>query len=93
MPDMLYNDGAVFPERAGSLGTMYIEAKDKETVMTAGEIRFVKTLEVNEIIYNSKSGRTKLKWTRIEGENGRLTGEASINTLVNLSAARILNHQ
>ncbi len=89
--DALYHDNSVFPERSGESGTMYIEAKDKETLITTEEIRFVKATEINELIYNSKSGRTKLKWTRTEGENGRLSGEASLNTLVNLAAARILS--
>ena len=91
MPAALYRDEMVFPERAGSSGTMYIEAKDKQTFLTAEEIRFVKASDVDEIVYNSKSGRTRLKWTRTEGENGKLSGEASLNTLVNLAAAKIVN--
>lgn len=93
MPLALYRDEEVFPERSTTAGGMYIEAKDKQTLVTVGEIRFVKVSNVDLIVYNSKSGRTRLKWTRTEGENGRLTGEASLNTLVNLAAAKILSLQ
>jgi hypothetical protein len=93
MPLALYRDEEVFPERSTEAGRMYIEAKDKQTLVSAGEIRFVKASNVDLIIYNSKSGRTRLKWTRTEGENGRLSGEASLNTLVNLAAAKIISLQ
>jgi len=42
------------------------------------------------IIYNSKSGRTQLKWRHLKGRVGRLSGEASPNTLVNLFASEAL---
>ncbi len=36
------------------------------------------------IIYNSKSGNTSLKWRQIRRNNGKVTGEASANSLTNL---------
>ena len=69
---------------------MYVEAEDKETVGQLREIRFARVSNVLGIIYNSKSGRTQLKWRHLKGRVGRLSGEASPNTLVNLFASRAL---
>jgi len=91
MPDELAEDYSVFPERASQIGTMYVEAEDKETVRVEGELSFVRVSSVLGIIYNSKSGRTKLKWRSIKGDLGKVTGEASPNSLVNLYAARVLD--
>jgi hypothetical protein len=70
---------------------MYVEAEDKVTVQQIREIRFARVSNVLGIIYNSKSGRTKLKWRHLKGRMGRLSGEASTNTLVNLFASRALS--
>jgi hypothetical protein len=43
------------------------------------------------IIYTSKSGNTKLKWRQLRGRIGRMSGDASANSLVNLSMSRILS--
>jgi hypothetical protein len=43
------------------------------------------------IIYNSKSGLTKLKWRHIKDVLGKLSGEASGNSVVNLFEAEILD--
>lgn len=91
MSDELAEDRSVFPERASQIGTMYVEAEDKETVRAEAEISFVRVSSVLGIIYNSKSGRTRLKWRSIKGDTGKVTGEASANTLVNLYAARVLD--
>jgi len=91
MPDELAEDSSVFPERASQIGTMYVEAEDKETVRVEGELSFVRASSVLGIIYNSKSGRTKLKWRSIKGDLGKVIGEASPNSLVNLYAARVLD--
>jgi len=91
IPNELAEDPSVFPERASQIGTMYVEAEDKETVRTEGELSFVRVSSVLGVIYNSKSGRTKLKWRSIKGEMGKLTGEASPNSLVNLYATRVLD--
>jgi hypothetical protein len=69
---------------------MYVEAEDKETTGQLREIRFTRVSNVLGIIYNSKSGRTQLKWRHLKGRIGRLSGEASANTLVNLFASRAL---
>jgi len=90
IPDELAEDHSVFPERPSSIGAMYVEAEDKETVRAEGEISFVRVSSVLGVIYNSKSGRTRLKWRSIKGDTGKITGEASPNSLVNLYAARVL---
>jgi len=91
IPNELAEDPSVFPERASQIGTMYVEAEDKETVRTEGELSFVRVSSVLGVIYNSKSGRTKLKWRSIKGDLGKITGEASPNSLVNMYAARVLD--
>ncbi len=91
IPDELMNDDKVFPERPAEQGTMYVEAEDKETVQKVRDIQFTRVSNVLGIIYNSKSGRTKLKWRQVKGNLGKLTGEASTNTLVNLYATRVLD--
>ncbi len=83
-------DDTVFPERMVENGTMFIEAEDKETLKKTGELSFVRALNVLGIIYNSKSGNTKLKWRSTKEKLGKLTGEASANSLVNLFEAGAL---
>jgi len=91
IPDDFVGDENVFPERAAEQGSMYIEAEDKETLEPVMDIRFVRVSKVLGIIYNSKSGRTSLKWRQLKDEMGMLTGEASTNTIVNLSASGALS--
>jgi len=91
IPNELAENPSVFPERASQIGTMYVEAEDKETVQTEGELSFVRVSSVLGVIYNSKSGRTRLKWRLIKGDMGKVTGEASPNSLVNLYATRVLD--
>jgi len=91
IPEDLDQDEQVFPERATEQGTMYVEAEDKETVQMVRDIRFMRVSNVLGIIYKSKSGRTHLKWRHLKGNMGRLTGEASTNTLVNLFTSHALN--
>lgn len=90
IPTELDEDETVYPERSSDKGTMYVEAEDKVTVHQIREIRFARVSNVLGIIYNSKSGRTQLKWRHLKGRMGRLSGEASPNTLVNLFASRAL---
>lgn len=90
IPREFDDDETIYPERSSDKGTMYVEAEDKETVGQVREIRFTRISNVLGIIYNSKSGRTLLKWRHLKGRMGRLTGEASPNTLVNLFASQAL---
>jgi len=83
-------DETIYPERPSEKGTMYVEAEDKETLQQIREIRFTRVSNVLGIIYNSKSGRTQLKWRHLKGRVGRLSGEASPNTLVNLFTSEAL---
>jgi len=84
------NDETVYPERSSDNGTMYVEAEDKETIHQIRDIRFTRVSNVLGVIYNSKSGHTQLKWRHMKGRVGRLSGEASANTLVNLFASGAL---
>jgi len=93
IPDEFVGDDNVFPERASDQGTMYVEAEDKESLEQIRDIKFTRVTNILGIIYNSKSGRTHLKWRHFKGNLGRLTGEASTNTRVNLSTAGALKHE
>jgi len=90
IPDTYVGDESIFPERSVENGTMYVEAEDKETLEQIRDIRFTRVSNVLGIIYNSKSGNTHLKWRQHKGDLGKLTGEASTNTIVNLSTAGAL---
>jgi len=72
---------------------MYVEAEDKVTLDKIRNIQFVKVSDVLGIIYNSRSGNTKLKWRWIKGDVGKVKGEVSGNSLVNLFQARVLDEQ
>ena len=90
-PNSYLEDFEVFPERDESLGSVYVEAADKVTLKKIREITFVNARDVLGIIYNSKSGNTSLKWRQIRRNNGKVTGDASSNTLVNLAEAGVIN--
>ncbi len=90
IPDELLEDQDIFPERAAEEGAIYVEAEDKETVDKIRSMTFVRAFEVLGIIYKSKSGNTYLKWRNTRNKIGRLTGEASGNSLVNLYTANVL---
>lgn len=77
-------DPSIFPEREGSPGRIYVEALSKLDLETIRDIKFVKAFEVLGIIYNSKSGNTNLIWRQVRGNIGKITGEASPNSIVNL---------
>ena len=91
IPPEYESDLSVFPERPKEQGTMYVEAEDKVTLNRVNEITFVQVNSVLGIIYNSKSGHTQMKWRHIKGDLGRLNGEASTNTMVNLYEAGALD--
>ncbi len=91
IPESYFRDPEVFPEKAGDTGSIYVEAVDKVDLKKMRDITFINAKDVLGIIYTSKSGNTKLKWRQLRGRIGRLSGDASGNSLVNLSMARILS--
>jgi len=84
-------DESVFPERPKTQGTMYVEAEDKVTLKRMGAITFARVSEVLGIIYTSKSGRTRLRWRSVRDDVGRLTGDVTTHSLVNLFTSEILD--
>lgn len=93
IPESYLRDSEVFPEKEEDPGSIYIEAADKVTLKKIRDISFINVRDILGIIYTSKSGNSKLKWRQMRGPVGRLTGEASTNSLVNLSMARIITPQ
>ncbi len=89
-PRSYLDDNEVFAEREESLGSIYVEAADKVTLKKIRDITFVNGRDVLGIIYNSKSGNTSLKWRQIKRDNGKVTGEASSNSLTNLAESGVL---
>jgi len=89
-PQSYMEDSEVFSEREESLGSIYVEAADKVTLKKIRDITFVNARDVLGIIYNSKSGNTSLKWRQIRRNNGKVTGEASSNSLVNLAEVGVI---
>ncbi len=90
IPNSYHEDYEVFPERNEESGSIYVEAADKVTIKKIREITFVNARDVLGIIYNSKSGNTSLKWRQIRKQNGKVTGEASSNSLVNLAEGGVI---
>ena len=90
IPTSYLEDFEVFPERNEESGSIYVEAADKVTLKKIREITFVNARDVLGIIYNSKSGNTSLKWRQIRRRNGKVTGEASPNSLVNLAEGGVI---
>jgi hypothetical protein len=93
IPESYWRDPDVFPEKEGETGSIYIEAADKVSLKKIRDITFVNARDILGIIYVSKSGNTKLKWRESRGELGKLNGEASTNSLVNLFSARVLSKE
>lgn len=91
IPESYFRDPEVFPEKQGDQGSIYVEAVDKVDLKKIRDITFINARDVLGIIYTSKSGHTKLKWRQLRGRIGRMSGDASGNSLVNLSMARILS--
>ena len=89
-PNSYMDDIEVFPEREESLGSIYVEAADKVTLKKIRDITFVNARDVLGIIYNSKSGNTSLKWRQIRRNNGKVVGQASSNSLVNLAQSGVI---
>lgn len=89
-PRSYLEDSEVFAEREDDLGAIYVEAADKVTLKKIRDMTFVNARDILGIIYNSKSGNTSLKWRQIKRNNGKVTGEASANSLTNLSESGVL---
>jgi hypothetical protein len=90
IPESYLHDPEVFPEREGSQGAIYVEAADKASLKKMRDITFVNATDVLGIIYESKSGNTRLKWRSTSGTHGRVTGVASANALTNLINAGVI---
>ena len=89
-PRTYLEDPEVFPERDEDKGSIYVEAADKVTLKKIREITFVNARDVLGIIYSSKSGNTSLKWRQIRRNTGKVKGEASSNSLVNLAEGGVI---
>jgi hypothetical protein len=90
IPESYVHDFEIFPEREEGPGAIYIEAADKVTLKKIREMTFVNAKEVLGIIYSSKSGNTNLKWRQTRRKNGKVTGNASPNALVNLVESGVI---
>ena len=90
IPQSYFDDSEVFAEREETLGSIYVEAVDKVTLKKIREITFVNARDVLGVIYSSKSGNTNLKWRQIRRNSGKVTGEASSNSLVNLAEGGVI---
>ncbi len=89
-PRSYLEDYEIFAERDDSKGAIYVEAVDKVTLKKIRDITFVNARDILGIIYTSKSGNTLLKWRQIRRTNGKVTGEASANSLTNLAESGVL---
>ena len=89
-PRNYLEDSEVFAEREDNLGAIYVEAADKVTLKKIRDITFMNARDFLGIIYNSKSGNTSLKWRQIRRMEGKVTGEASPNSLTNLAEAGVI---
>ena len=89
-PRSYLEDPEVFPERVEDKGSIYVEAADKVTLKKIRDITFVNARDVLGIIYSSKSGNTNLKWRQIRRNTGKVKGEASSNSLVNLAEGGVI---
>ena len=89
-PRSYLEDPEVFPERDEDKGSIYVEAADKVTLKKIRDITFVNARDVLGIIYSSKSGNTNLKWRQIRRNTGKVKGEASSNSIVNLAEGCVI---
>ena len=93
IPESYLPDPEVFPEKEGDRGSIYVEAADKVTLKKFREITFINAVDVLGIIYTSGSGNSTLKWRQVRGDMGRVTGEASANSLVNLLTSEVITKE
>lgn len=90
IPENYLRNFEVFPEKEGDSGSIYIEAADKVTLNKIRMITFINVKDILGILYTSKSGNTNLKWRQTREIYGKVTGEASGNTLVNLLESGVI---
>lgn len=93
IPREYFEDKKIFPERVCEKGLIYTEAEDKVTLKKIRDIQFVKVENIVGVIYNSKSGSTRLRWEHQTDEKGKLVGEASVNAVVKLVEAGIITEE
>jgi hypothetical protein len=93
IPKGYLRDPTIFPERSAEKGQIYLEAAAKIELAQIRDITFVKAIDVLGVIYNSKSGNTRLRWRQISGTLGRLTGIASLNSIVNLLESKVITRE
>jgi hypothetical protein len=93
IPESYLRDKEVFPEKEGEQGAIYVEAADKVTLKKIRDITFVNARDVLGIIYVSNSGNSRLKWRQIKGNIGKITGEASANSIASLIASGALSKE
>jgi len=91
LPPKYAGDKRYLFERRQEVGKVYVEAEYKRDVEEIEDITVIEVQNVLGITYRSRSGRTNLIWRQIYGELGKLEGEASGNTIVNLLEAGIRN--
>lgn len=87
------DDFEIFAEREEPNGEIYVEAADKVTMKKIKDVTFVNARDVLGIIYKSKSGNTELKWRQLRRYNGKVTGEASSNSIANLAESGVLTSE
>jgi len=94
IPESYLRDPEVFPERdSEGAGSIYVEAADKVTLKKIRDITFINARDVLGVLYSSNSGNTKLRWRQIRNRIGKVTGEASANSLVNLITAGVITEK
>jgi hypothetical protein len=93
IPESYFRDPEVFPERESVMGAIYVEATDKASLKKIRDITFVNARDVLGVIYESKSGNTKLRWRQTRGSFGRVSGVASANALTNLINSGVVTRE
>jgi hypothetical protein len=93
IPESYLRDPGVFPERESEQGAIYVEATDKASLKKMRDITFVDAKDVLGVLYESKSGNTKLRWRQTKGMFGRVTGQASANALTNLINSGVITRE
>ena len=90
-PPIIYeHNGSKYLSVIATGGYNFNIIADKVTLKKIRDITFVNARDVLGIIYNSRSGNTSLKWRQIRRNNGKVTGEASSNSLVNLAQSGVI---